>query len=145
LVDVEGRYYRKSPGRFSLRKHLRNRWLLLGILVGLPLMLYVFFGSHGLLQRFRLEQEKSDLEAKIIVAEKENERLGIEAKALDTDLNVIEKVAREKYGMAREGETVYRILEKTGDAGPQPKRGNRTNEGAKRKNADAPNRNAGSE
>jgi cell division protein FtsB len=45
-------------------------------------------------------------------AEAENKRLQAESKALDGDKKVIEKVAREKYGMVREGETVYKVKKK---------------------------------
>ncbi len=50
-----------------------------------------------------------ELEVKIREAEAETKRLRAESKALDGDLEAIEKVAREKHGMIRDGETVYKV------------------------------------
>jgi cell division protein FtsB len=106
---MEGVYYRKQPKKFDPARLLKNKRLLLGSGAGLLLFGYVFFGSHGILQRIRLEREKAKMEEKIRLAEDETLRLQQESKALESDLKMIEKVAREKYGMAREGETVYRV------------------------------------
>ena len=105
---MEGAFYRKVR-KFNFSRLLKSRRLLLGITVGLPVFFYVLFGSHGVIQRIRLEQEKDELQLKIKAAEEQNLRLQAEVKALDSDMNAVEKVAREKYGMAREGETVYRV------------------------------------
>jgi cell division protein FtsB len=105
---MEDLYYRK-PQRRGLFRRFRARRVIVGALIALPVLGYVLFGSHGVVQRFRLEREKEVLKAEIEAAQKENERLRAESKALDGDMKAIEKVAREKYGMAREGETVYRI------------------------------------
>jgi cell division protein FtsB len=106
---MEGPFYRKQRQGFDLSRLLRNRRLLISLLVGLPILSYVVFGSHGIIQRVRLEAKREELEATIKAAEEETLRLEAESKALDTDKKAIEKVAREKYGMAREGETVYRV------------------------------------
>ena len=105
---MEDRYYRTKTGKSPLSRRLKSRKLLIAIVVTVPVVLYLFFGSHGFLQRFRLEQQIADLEANIEAAKVENEALKAEAAALDTDLKTIERVAREKYGMSRDGETVYR-------------------------------------
>jgi cell division protein FtsB len=110
---METDFYRKKKKRFDLRllsrKLLKNRRAMLSLAVGLPILLYVIFGSHGLLQRVRLQQEKADLQAKIRNVQAENKSLEAQSKALDSDKKAIEKVAREKYGMVREGETVYKV------------------------------------
>jgi cell division protein FtsB len=46
---------------------------------------------------------------KVKAAEEETKRLQSYLKALEGDKKTIEKVAREKYGMARPGETVYKV------------------------------------
>jgi len=106
---MESLFYRKQRKGFSVAKLLRNKKILAGVLIGLPILSYVLFGSHGIVQRVRLESQKEELEAKVKAAEEENLLLEAESKALDSDKKAIEKVAREKYGMAREGETVYRV------------------------------------
>ncbi len=106
---MEGRYYRKKTGSDNLRRRLKSNGFIIGSLVAVPVLFYIVFGSHGIIQRIELENRISTLEEKIKVAEIENERLKEVAKALDSDMKAIEKVAREKYAMARQGETVYRI------------------------------------
>ncbi|WP_176696934.1 septum formation initiator family protein [Candidatus Kryptonium thompsonii] len=44
--------------------------------------------------------------------ERENASLKQKIHKLETDPKEIERIAREKYGMAREGEEVYNIKEK---------------------------------
>ena len=92
-----------------IRKVARNRRLMILIVVGLPLTGYLVFGNRGILQRVRLERQKTELEAKIRDAEAETRALQAQSKALDGDKKAIEKVAREKYGMVRDGETVYKV------------------------------------
>ena len=92
-----------------LRRLLRNRRLVLGLLVGTPILLYVLFGSRGVVQHVRLQARKDELEQRIRDAEADSVRLQAESRALDGDRVAIERVAREKYNMVRDGETVYRV------------------------------------
>ena len=114
---MEGRYYRKQPGSGFIPKRFKSRGFLIGGIVALPILFYVLFGSHGIVQRIQLETRITDLHRKIEEAEQENERLKALAKALDSDLKAIEKVAREKYAMVRDGETVYRVRNAESEAG----------------------------
>ncbi len=113
---MDSPYYRKKKKlvdlRAILRRFLRNRRAVVTAIIGIPMALYLLFGSHGVIQRMRLQSEKAELEAKIRDAEAETKRLQEESKALDSDMKAIEKVAREKYGMVREGETLYRVNKK---------------------------------
>jgi len=106
---MESQYYRTLRKRFDLSRLLRNKRILVATLIGFPLLLYVLFGSHGIVQRIRLERQKVEVEASVKAAEEENLRLQAETKALESDMKALEKVAREKYGMVREGETVYKV------------------------------------
>jgi cell division protein FtsB len=109
----DGVFYRKLDRRpdlqAALKRLLANRRLMLGLALGVPLALFVLFGNRGIVQRVRLQTQKTELEQKIREAEAEAKRLQAESRALDGDRKTIEKVAREKYGMVREGETVYRV------------------------------------
>ena len=85
------------------------RWL---VLLGIPFLVFATFSSKGILHRMRLEEEKRVWEQKVREEEVERQRLEKQAKALETDTapgGAVEKVARERYGMVREGETVYRV------------------------------------
>ncbi len=109
---MENLFYRKKKSpwdlRELLRRLLRNNRLLLIIAVATPLVGYLLFGSRGIIQRLRLEHQKVEMEQRIRDAETEADRLKKESKALDDDRAAIERVAREKHGMVRPGETVYR-------------------------------------
>jgi cell division protein FtsB len=113
---MESLFYRKDKKsaafKTNMRRLLTNRRFVIQFVVGSAIVLYGIFGSHGILQRVRLEQQKAEYTAKIRQAQEETKRLRAESKALDGDPNAIEKVAREKYGMMREGETVYKVNRK---------------------------------
>jgi len=70
---------------------------------------YVLLNPHGIIQRVRLELAKREMEEKVKEAEVERQQLLDLSKKLENDKRTIEKVAREKYGMLREGETVYKM------------------------------------
>ena len=110
---MDNLFYRKNRGRPDLRafvrKMLRNRRLMLILIIGLPIAGFVVFGNHGILHRIRLQQKKTDLEMQIRASEAQRKSLEQESKRLDSDRTEIEKVAREKHHMAREGEQVYRV------------------------------------
>lgn len=72
--------------------------------------LFILFASNGLLHRLQLERERAALIEKIRIAEEEQKILRDQSRALDGDKKAIEKVAREKYGMIRPGEKVYKIV-----------------------------------
>ncbi len=113
---MDNQFYRKEKKGFDVRgglkKLLKNRRAMVGLIIGIPLALYLLLGSRGVLQRVRLQNQKTELEAKIREADAETRRLQSESKALDGDRKEIEKVAREQHGMVREGETVYKVNRK---------------------------------
>ncbi|WP_251964532.1 FtsB family cell division protein [Salinibacter ruber] len=83
------------------------RWGL-GLLLGGVLVWVAFFDSHSLWQRYRWHQE---LEA----TARENADLRAEIERLRSQLDrplsdsLVERIAREEYGMKRPGETIYRV------------------------------------
>jgi cell division protein FtsB len=110
---MEDNFYRK-PRRRQWFKRLvaratKNKRLTVLLALGCVLALYVLFHNKGVIARVRLEGQQKAMEQKIQVAQDENARLQNQIKALEGDKKTIEKIAREKYGMAREGETVYRV------------------------------------
>lgn len=109
-------FYRKDKKGFNFKdktlKLLKNKRFVFRFVIGSVIVLYVLFGSHGIVQRIRLQHQKSEMTAKIDEAEAETTRLQAESKALDGNPRAIEKVAREKHGMIREGETVYKVNRK---------------------------------
>lgn len=84
-----------------------GRWLIGGVLT-LVLLWLAFFDSHALIKRVRFSQEHAHLV-------EENRQLRQKIEALQETLKtapsdeMIERIAREQYGMRQPGETVYRI------------------------------------
>lgn len=91
------------------KKVFKTRRRALFVIVGTLLVSYIMFNNRGIVARIRLEHERRVMIEKVKSAEEETKRLKSYQEALDGDKKTIEKVAREKYGMAREGETVYKV------------------------------------
>lgn len=84
------------------------RWWLLGGAVLLLLVWIGFFDSHSLLRRYRWHQEYDRLTQENEQLRQDIQRL---RKKLDRPLSdsLVERIAREEYGMKRPNETVYRL------------------------------------
>lgn len=75
---------------------------------------YGFFQIHSLLEEKKsLERESRMLKAEIV-------DLGIEKKRLNDDPFYIEKQARERLGLIKEGEKMYRVIHKEKPGNPKP-------------------------
>ena len=81
-------------------------------LIVFTLTIIFVFGDHGLFQLYKLKKEKSSIQKHISELRKEREVLISEKKRLENDLMYIEKLAREKYRMAKPGERVYKVISK---------------------------------
>ena len=66
----------------------------------------------------RLTEQQRVEQAALSVAEAEVDSLRTLVEALESDPATIEMVAREHFGMIREGETLYRFVEAPVDATP---------------------------
>jgi cell division protein FtsB len=111
---MDSQYLRKyrSPFRFSPKKIFGNRTMVVTLLVGIPVFSFILFSPRGVIKRISLDAEKNRLEEQVAAAEKEQAILLRQSRDLDHDLSVIEKIAREQYGMIRPGETVYKVKKK---------------------------------
>ena len=81
-------------------------------LIVFTLTIIFIFGDHGLFQLYKLKKEKNSIQKHINELRKEREVLISEKKRLENDLIYIEKLAREKYRMAKPGERVYKVISK---------------------------------
>jgi cell division protein FtsB len=102
-------FYRSLAPRKLAKKALKNKRSTLIILGAFVLLLYLLFDNKGIVRRVQLEMEYSRMKEKVAQVENQNEQLQAQAKSLEGDKKTIEKTARERYGMARQGETVYRV------------------------------------
>ncbi len=111
---MDEKFYRKEKPLWRrpeswFKKLISNNFFKF-VLLPLFIMLFFFFISDkGPLKRIQLENERKILEEKVKQAKAEQERLKNQLKLLETDNFYIEKAAREKHNMAKEGETVYKL------------------------------------
>ena len=92
-----------TPKKKNIKKYL--------IVIGILIFIYVYIiGDYGIFQLISKKSEEKRLKEDIETLTSEKENLKKEKKLVDKgDLNVIEKIAREKYGMVKKGEKVYQI------------------------------------
>ena len=106
-------FYRKPQRRprfrSLLKKVFKNKRRSVFLLFGILLFSFLLFANNGIIARVRLEQRRTEMIEKVRQSEEETKQLQAQVKALEGDKKTIEKVAREKYGMVREGEKVYRV------------------------------------
>ncbi len=100
--------------RSFLRRHLN--WLLVGALA--LLLLQDVFGTHGLIAMRRSQQEAARVQREINQLNEQNRQMQERVKALKSDPQAIERIAREEMGLARPGEYIFKIQPKPGDAAP---------------------------
>jgi len=81
-------------------------------LIAITLIIIFIFGDHGLLQLYKLKTEKKEVQKQISLFRKNKEILTSEKTRLENDLQYIEKLAREKYRMAKPGEKVFKVMNK---------------------------------
>jgi len=77
----------------------------------LALLLLLSVGKRGCFEQVRVQVEKKKLESEIRALEKEKSAAIAEKKKLE-DPAEVEKIAREKYGMSKKDEKVYRVIPK---------------------------------
>ncbi len=85
--------------------------LILPVLIGLSVYFALFGGEYSVFEVRRVRAENLELEQRLTELKWANDSLRTRAEALDTDSATIERLARERYGMIRDGEILYRIAE----------------------------------
>ncbi len=80
----------------------------LSLFIFTVVILGLFLPSYSKMQD--LKQKNEDFARRITELERKTVRLGNEKNLLETDPEYLEKVGREKMGLIREGEKVYKIV-----------------------------------
>ncbi len=91
------------------QKQLASR-LLGGLLLSVALYYAVWGGEYSAFDLRRLRREQLDATARLEVTEQQVDSLRRVATQLDRDPATIEQVARERFGMVRDGELLYRFV-----------------------------------
>jgi cell division protein FtsB len=66
-------------------------------------------GDHGLVHLLRLRHEQRELEHVTFRLQQRNEQLRQRIRRLQSDDTYIEKLARERLGLVKKGEIIYRV------------------------------------
>ena len=95
-----------SPNKKKAKKYF--------YLIGIIVFIYIFIaGDYGLYRYIVKKREESRLKAEIVELEKEQDKLLKEKELVEKgDLKVIEKIAREKYGLAKKDEKIFHTITK---------------------------------
>jgi cell division protein FtsB len=105
----EDNFFARIKKQSFPRKKILRRVLFL-LLFSFIFYLY-FAGDYGFFRLLSLKAQKEDtiLETKRLQAQ--NMDLQIEKEKLRDDFSYIEKVARERYGMAKKDEVIYKFIQ----------------------------------
>ena len=95
----------------SLSSNTKKKHSIIGISLFILIFLYLLFSDYGLIKRFSLIYEKSEIKERISTNLEEIEDLKEQRKKPLTDTTEIERTAREKYGYVRKNEHIYVIKE----------------------------------
>ena len=68
------------------------------------------FGDHGIYQLYKIKAQRKITQNRIEELKIERELLDNEKIRLETDLDYIERLAREKYRMAKKDEKVFKVI-----------------------------------
>ncbi len=88
------------------------RWrksFLFSIAIGFLLVWFTFLDTYSLLARYQLQKERDFLIEETKRLSSETETLNAKIQKLEDNPELIERIAREDYGMRKPGETVYRL------------------------------------
>lgn len=106
MVSMRKRNYVKAD-----RSSRRARWKALLIAAGILFVLYFLVtrvvGEMGVVKYYRMRAQRTALTEEISKLKQDNARLRKEVFSLKNDSAYIERVARDKLGLARPGEIVY--------------------------------------
>ncbi|MBC8144585.1 MAG: septum formation initiator family protein [bacterium] len=100
-----------------LRKRFRpsplttRRKITLAVLAAIPVILMFAFGNRGLISRVRLEVKHDDAVEHLYRERSVGDSLRTEIARHQRDPQTLERLARERFGMAKPGETIYRVDE----------------------------------
>jgi cell division protein FtsB len=91
-------------------RFIKYHKILIGILVlFLAVAVFSVFSDKGLLTRMKMNREKERLSKLLEEEKRKQDSLKKEIDLLNNSDRKIEKIAREKYGMTKEGEIIYKI------------------------------------
>ena len=91
-----------------------QRQLIRGVLtiIGISLIIIFIFGNHGVMELYKLSKKRQQIQQEIVLLRQQKIDLEKEKSLLKNDKKHIEKLAREKYRMAKPNERIFKVIEK---------------------------------
>ena len=97
----------------------RVRRLLAGGVLALAGYYALWGGEYSAFHLVRLKKEQREAQARLVATRAEVDSLKAYARTLEKDDAEVERIARERFGMIRDGELLYRFVPV--DSAPAPK------------------------
>jgi len=94
----------------SLRSLRWKRSWILWLLTAFIALWFLFFDTYSVMTKLNLERQKKDLIERTENYRQLTAELDSKIESLENNPDLIEKIAREDYGMRKPNETVYIIL-----------------------------------
>ena len=88
-----------------------HAWVVLSCVIVFLSYLYLS-GDYGLIQHWKLHQQRSALERELEALQLEQDRLRVVLRKLETDSSFMAKIAREKFNMGLTDEEILRVIQK---------------------------------
>ena len=101
---------------------MKLRWILAAVLAGGAAYFALFGGDYGYFEVRRLERERAAEEQRLAELQADLERMSARTDSLEKDSSTLERIAREKYGLIRDGERLYRFVDSSKTANDSMRR-----------------------
>ena len=95
------------------------KWLIFPVVLGLAAYYAAFAGEYSLLEVRGIRRETESTNADLVRLRAETDSLRGRVEALENDPPTIETLARERFGMIRDGEVLYRFAEESEGSGEE--------------------------
>lgn len=120
MTEYEKMARRSRPRAARQQMAETQRQFVRGVLflIGVTLLIIFIFGDHGLFQLYKLKRERKQVQIHITQLRENREKLIAEKNRLENDLDYIEKLARERFKMAKTGEKVFKVIPKKDSKNP---------------------------
>ena len=90
---------------------MKLRWILASVFVLGAAYFALFGGDYGYFDLRRFEKERAREQARLHALRLELDSLRALTDSLEQDSATLERIAREKYGLIRDGEKLYRFVD----------------------------------
>ncbi len=103
---------RRKEDKEKKLKRRRRFLFIIGTFFTFYLLTSLLFGDLGLMRHIEMKRIAIRLETEIKRLKEENGKISKEVEALKYDPQLIEKIAREKLGLVKDGEIIYKYTDR---------------------------------